>query len=143
MSERQLNLPGWVNTLFAACVAIVLTSGMLKSVVAQEQLTHNVTGPSLSLQDTSFNLRQLEELLRDTSAIDYWTKLRFKFKLDEILESVVRNDDGFGEHHIAALKVRFFALVDETASKLKGGDPRLSQRFAASREEIWEALLRR
>ena len=72
----------------------------------------------------------------DTSAIDYWTKLRFKFKLDEILESVVRNDDGFGEHHIAALKVRFFALVE-------GGDPRLSQWVASSREEIWEALLRR
>ncbi len=143
MSERQANLPSWVNRLLAACVAIVLTSGMLKPVVAQEQLTYNATGPSLSLQDTSFNLSQLEELLRDTSAIDFWTKLRLKFKLDEILKSVVRNDEGFGEHNIAALKVRFFALVDETASKLKGGDPRLSQWVAASREEIWEALLRR
>ena len=143
MNEFLASLPGWAGAVLATCAVFFLMIGILKPAVAQQELAYNMTASQILQDYASFDLKQLKLSLRKTPAIGIWAKLTLKAELDAILEDVDRSRSDPRSHGFENLKNRFFALVDETASKLNAGDPGLSNRISSSRGEIWEALIER
>ncbi|SLN74900.1 hypothetical protein OCH7691_03821 [Oceanibacterium hippocampi] len=85
------------------------------------------------------DLEQLEDRLRNTDAIGFFTKLSLKNEVDDLLTE-------FGAYHknkgpeLASLKDRFDLLLLKVLTLLQDNDKKLSEDIVASRDQIFGLL---
>jgi hypothetical protein len=86
------------------------------------------------------DLKMLEQQLRNTKAIGFFTKISLKNKVDDLL-------DDFGDYYggrrkitLTNLRRSYELLIMKVLSLLQDEDPTLARAIVASREAIWAML---
>jgi hypothetical protein len=86
------------------------------------------------------DLKMLEQQLRNTKAIGFFTKISLKNKVDDLL-------DDFGDYYggkvkitLTTLRRSYELLIMKVLSLLQDEDPTLARAIVASREAIWAML---
>jgi hypothetical protein len=88
----------------------------------------------------TLNLSDLEQRLRDTSAIGVFTKLSLKNQVDDLLNDFRTLYKGAGKQPPPELRQRYDSLLAKVLGLLQSGDPKLASAIASSREAIWGIL---
>jgi hypothetical protein len=89
---------------------------------------------------TTLNLSDLEQRLRQTSAIGVFTKLSLKNQVDDLLNAFRALYKGPDKHPTVELRQRYDQLLLKVLTLLQDGDPPLAAAIASSREAIWSIL---
>jgi hypothetical protein len=88
----------------------------------------------------TLNLADLEQRLRQTSAIGVFTKLSLKNQVDDLLNAFRALYKGPNKHPTVELRQRYDQLLLKVLTLLQDGDPPLAAAIASSREAIWSIL---
>ena len=86
------------------------------------------------------DLKGLEQRLRDTSAIGFFTKLSLKNQVDDLLGKFRAYHDGRQPPTLTDLRPNYELLMMKVLSLLQEDDPALADDVARSREGIWSVL---
>ncbi|MGH7263925.1 MAG: hypothetical protein ACREMB_03590, partial [Candidatus Rokuibacteriota bacterium] len=97
-------------------------------------------GGSGGAGDARLDLAALENRLRDTQAIGFFTKLSLKNQVDDLVADFRRFHQGRSQARLAQLKERFNLLLMKVLSLLQDRDPGLAHDVAASRDRLWHVL---
>ena len=87
------------------------------------------------------DMDELEASLRRTDAIDLFTKIKLKFRLESLLGAFYRLHHGAVGPDSADLSARFDALMDQTLALLRDGDRPLFRKLTASRQALWQVMI--
>jgi hypothetical protein len=88
----------------------------------------------------TLNLADLEQRLRQTSAIGVFTKLSLKNQVDDLLNAFRALYKGPNKHPTVELRQRYDQLLLKVLTLLQDGDPPLAAAISSSREAIWSIL---
>jgi hypothetical protein len=88
----------------------------------------------------TLNLADLEQRLRQTSAIGVFTKLSLKNQVDDLLNAFRTLYRGPNKHPTVELRQRYDLLLLKVLTLLQDGDPPLAAAISSSREAIWSIL---
>lgn len=88
----------------------------------------------------ALDLKTLEEQLKDTKAIGFFTKLTLKGQVDDLLDDFRKHYDGKGKRTMTDLRRSYELLVMKVLSLLQDDDPKLASAIVSSREAIWGLL---
>jgi hypothetical protein len=88
----------------------------------------------------TLNLAELEQRLRQTSAIGVFTKLSLKNQVDDLLNAFRALYKGPNKHPTVELRQRYDQLLLKVLTLLQDGDPPLATAISSSREAIWSIL---
>ena len=86
------------------------------------------------------DLKSLENRLRETNAIGFFTKLTVKNQIDDLLDRFRDYYQGRQQTSLADLRQDYELLVLKVLALLQDADPPLATALAASRESIWCVL---
>jgi hypothetical protein len=89
---------------------------------------------------TTVDLHQLQERLRDTDAIGFFTKLKLKNELDDLVDAMRAHFAGADNPSLEQLRERYDLLLMKVLAVLDEGDPALSRDLSASRDRLWDLL---
>lgn len=89
---------------------------------------------------TAVDLDQLQERLRDTDAIGFFTKLKLKNELDDLVDAMRAHFAGADNPSLEQLRERYDLLLMKVLAVLDEGDPALSRDLSASRDRLWDLL---
>lgn len=87
----------------------------------------------------TLDLKSLENRLRETRAIGFFTKLSLKNQVDDLVERF-RRFHADGRATLEDLRERYNLLFLKVLSLLQDDDPKLFRDITASREAIWDLL---
>jgi hypothetical protein len=104
---------------------------------ALESTPRPAPAPSAS---PTLNLADLEQRLRQTSAIGVFTKLSLKNQVDDLLNAFRALYKGPNKHPTVELRQRYDQLLLKVLTLLQDGDPPLAAAISSSREAIWSIL---
>ncbi len=82
----------------------------------------------------------LEQRLRDTDALGFFTKLALKNDVDDLLHAVGDYHRGRIADKLDGLQERYDLLILKVISLLQDSDPGLSEAIATSRDALWNLL---
>ena len=134
-SRTATRVTFWVAVLLA--VASICTRS---ADAASDRLSLDVTNPSARGEALEDKLGEVEQRLRDTSAIGALTKLSLKSELESLLEAFSRLHLGAGEQELPQLMRRFDLLLARTLDLLRSQDPTLFQLLADIRPDVLATL---
>jgi hypothetical protein len=86
------------------------------------------------------DLDSLEQRLKETSAIGFFTKLALKNQVDELLEKFRAYYQGHSNVSLAQLRQPYELLIMKVLALLQDSDPPLARDILQSREAIWKVL---
>lgn len=86
------------------------------------------------------DLDALEQKLRDTEALGFFTKLALKNDVDDLLSAIDENHRGGGAETMNELRERYDLLILKILSLLQDSDSELSEAIASSRSALWHLL---
>jgi hypothetical protein len=86
------------------------------------------------------DLKTLEEQLKDTKAIGFFSKITLKNQVDDLLDDFSDYYDGGKKHTMAGLRQSYDLLVMKVLSMVQDEDPKLATAIVSSREAIWAML---
>lgn len=86
------------------------------------------------------NMASLEEKLRATGAIGFFTKLELKGQVDDLIELFRAFHDQEGALSLGGLRQRFNLLLLKVLTLLQDSDPGLSREIGSSRLALWQIL---
>jgi hypothetical protein len=86
------------------------------------------------------DLDSLEQRLKETSAIGFFTKLALKNQVDELLEKFRAYYQGHSNVSLAQLRQPYELLIMKVLALLQDSDPPLARDILDSREAIWKVL---
>jgi hypothetical protein len=90
--------------------------------------------------DPTLDLKMLEQQLRATKAIGFFTKITLKNKVDDLLDEIGDYYNGDRKHTMADLRRSYDLLLMKVLSLLQDEDPKLASAIVSSREAIWDML---
>lgn len=90
--------------------------------------------------DAALDLKTLEEQLKDTKAIGFFTKMTLKNQVDDLLDDFRKHYQGKGKLTIIDLRRSYELLMMKVLSLLQDEDQRLASAIVSSREAIWSVL---
>ena len=90
--------------------------------------------------DPTLDLKTLEEQLRATKAIGFFTKITLKNKVDDLLDEFGDYYNGDRKRTMADLRRSYDLLLMKVLSLLQDEDPKLASTIVSSREAIWDVL---
>ena len=90
--------------------------------------------------DPTLDLKMLEEQLRATKAIGFFTKITLKNKVDDLLDEFGDYYNGDRKRTMADLRRSYDLLLMKVLSLLQDEDPKLASAIVSSREAIWGML---
>ena len=88
----------------------------------------------------AMDLKTLEEQLKDTKAIGFFTKLTLKGQIDDLLDDFRDHYQGKGKRTMTDLRRSYELLLMKVLSLLQDEDPALASAIVSSREAIWGLL---
>jgi hypothetical protein len=88
----------------------------------------------------ALDLKQLEQRLRDTSAIGVFTKLSLKNQVDDLLAQFKAYHGGQSSLTLTQLRQKYEVLLLKVVTLLQDSDPSLANAVSSSREAIWGVL---
>jgi hypothetical protein len=86
------------------------------------------------------DLESLEQRVRTSSVLGFFDKIKLKFEVDELIQSVSNFHNDKSHESIKVLRVRYEGLLSK-ALELLQKDTELRQKLSASREALWKMLL--
>ena len=86
------------------------------------------------------DLTTLEEQLRETKAIGFFTKITLKNQVDDLLDQFREHYQGKAKLTMADLRRSYDLLIMKVLSLLQDEDQRLASAIVFSREAIWDLL---
>ena len=103
---------------------------------------HATPAPVAAKADAAphLDLKGLEQRLRATSAIGFFTKLSLKNQVDDLLGKFRAYHDGRQPPTLTDLRPNYELLMMKVLSLLQEDDPALADDVARSREGIWSVL---
>jgi hypothetical protein len=90
--------------------------------------------------DAALDLKALEEQLKDTKAIGFFTKMTLKNQVDDLLDDFRKHYEGKGKLTMTDLRRSYELLMLKVLSLLQDDDPTLASAIVSSREAIWRLL---
>ena len=75
-----------------------------------------------------------------TKAIGFFTKLKLKNEVDDLLAALRRFHDAENETNITELRERYDLLLMKVLTLLQNEDHDLAQNISASREALWKVI---
>ena len=88
----------------------------------------------------ALDLNTLEEQLKDTKAIGFFTKLTLKNQVDDLLDEFREYYEGESKLTMTQLRRSYDLLIMKVLSLLQDEDQKLASAIVASREAIWALL---
>lgn len=134
-SRMAMRVTFWVAVLFSVVSICTRSADGASDRLPAEQAEPSVQGEALEDK-----LGEVEQRLRDTSAIGALTKLSLKSELESLLEAFSRLHLGGGEDELPHLMRRFDLLLAKTLDLLRSQDPALFQLLADIRPDVLAAL---
>ena len=86
------------------------------------------------------DLESLEQRVRTSSALGFFDKIKLKFEVDELIQSVSNFYNDKSHESVRVLRVRYEALLSK-ALELLQKDTELRRELSSSREVLWKMLL--
>jgi hypothetical protein len=86
------------------------------------------------------DLKTLEEQLKDTKAIGFFSKITLKNQVDDLLDDFSDYYDGGKKHTMTGLRRSYDLLLMKVLSMVQDEDPKLATAIVSSREAIWAML---
>ena len=86
------------------------------------------------------DLNTLEQSLRDTKAIGFFTKITLKNQIDDLLDEFRDYHRGKATRRLTDLRRSFDLLIMKVLSVLQDEDQKLASDISSSREAIWALL---
>jgi hypothetical protein len=87
--------------------------------------------------ESEFDLSALEDRLRETPAIGFFTKLALKDQINNLLDAVQAYHRSDSDKGLDQLRERYNLLLLKVQSLVQDEEPQLSQKIYASRDVIW------
>jgi hypothetical protein len=88
----------------------------------------------------ALDLKTLEERLKDTKAIGFFTKITLKNQVDDLLDKFREHYQGKGKLTMTDLRRSYELLMMKVLSLLQDEDQGLASDIVSSREAIWNLL---
>lgn len=88
-------------------------------------------------EGSEFDLDALEQHLRDTDAIGFFTKLALKGDINDLLDAFRAYHRGRSDKDLEQLHERYSLLLFKVMSLVQDQEPQLSEKIYASRQAIW------
>jgi hypothetical protein len=88
----------------------------------------------------ALDLNTLEEQLKDTKAIGFFTKLTLKNQVDDLLDEFREYYEGKSKLTMKDLRQSYDLLIMKVLSLLQDEDQKLASAIVSSREAIWALL---
>jgi hypothetical protein len=108
--------------------------------VAQNASTAAPAEPKTPVNASTLDLKTLEEQLKNTKAIGFFTKLTLKGQVDDLLDEFRDYYRGESEASMTELRRSYELLMMKVLSLLQDDDPTLASAIVASRDAIWGLL---
>lgn len=86
---------------------------------------------------SELDLSALEERLRETSAIGFFTKLALRDEINNLLDAVQAYHRSDSDKNLDQLRDRYNLLLLKVQSLVQDEEPQLSRKIYASRDAIW------
>ena len=86
------------------------------------------------------DVKALEQQLRNTKAIGFFTKITLKNQVDDLLDKFEEYYRGKSKHTMKDLRRSYDLLLMKVLSLLQDKDQQLASSIVASRETIWSLL---
>jgi hypothetical protein len=86
------------------------------------------------------DLKTLEQQLKDTKAIGFFTKITLKNQVDDLMDQFRKYYGGKAKLTMADLRRSYDLLMMKVLSLLQDEDQKLASAIVSSREAIWALL---
>lgn len=93
-------------------------------------------GPS----SEDFDLGTLETKIRNTDAIDLFSKVSLKYEISSLIDEMARSHETKNAAGFTKQRARFEKLVDRMVIMLRKGDLSFAKEVEDSREALWKIL---
>lgn len=93
--------------------------------------------PDEPQEGSELDLDALEQRLRETNAIGFFTKLALKNEINSLLDAFHAYHTSGSDKDLEQLRERYSLLLFKVMSLVQDEEPQLSQKIYASREAIW------
>ena len=99
-------------------------------------------GEAADVEQTSppLDVATPKERLREAKAIGFFTKLKLKNEVDDLLAALRRLHNSENEANITELRERYDLLLMKVLTLLQDEDHKLAQDISESRKGIWKVL---
>lgn len=109
----------------------------VSSITPQVSTTPVANAPAAA---APLDLNTLEESLKDTKAIGFFTKITLKNQIDDLLDEFRDYHRGKAKRRLTDLRRSFELLMMKVLSLLQDEDQKLASDISSSREAIWGLL---
>lgn len=87
-----------------------------------------------------FDFGALETKIRNTDAIDLFSKISLKYEISSLIDEMARSHETKNAAGFTKQRERFEKLVDRTVIMLRKGDISFAKEVEDSREALWQIL---
>ncbi|HXH12094.1 MAG TPA: hypothetical protein VNP04_20295 [Alphaproteobacteria bacterium] len=135
----------WRRAMLTGVSVVLLAVGLALSAAEKKSpVDSSAEGEAMAEPEAApsqLDLDALEQRLRETDAIGFFTKLALASQINSLLDTFRDFHNGEGTVTRDELWERYYLLLFKVVTLLQDGDPDLAQEIYAAREGLWELLL--
>jgi hypothetical protein len=124
------------TALMALAMTLVISTG---AAAGPDQIASR-DAPIFKTSSKNFDFCALETKIRNTNAIDFFSKINLKNEIDSLIDDFRNFQVGESAYSFGALKARFENLIRNTVAMLRKGDAALAEEIERSGEALWTTL---
>ncbi len=126
--------------LYVALTALLIALGISAAALAGPDQIAFSNASNFRASSEKFDFHALETKIRNSEAIDLFSKISLKIEITSLVNEAVRLHEGKSAAGLYQRKVRFEELIDRAVIMLRKGDVSLAEEVEGSREALWRFL---